>query len=101
MNYETTDSNRQPITLDPDYDIAPLVLAVIAEARRAAERGNTDALDWLACDGVAWCDAIGTDTNVITRWVIRKRRELGKRQPERPRLPRSAIVRDLQSRADP
>lgn len=65
---EPTEAPR--VTLDPDYPINGLVTAVIIQAVRDAAGGDLEARDWLAWDGLAWCEAVGINADEeIKQWI--------------------------------
>lgn len=63
----------RPNLVRPDYDIAPLVAAVILQAAREAHEGSQDARQWLVTDAPLWLDGIGVDMDPaqIMRWIKR------------------------------
>lgn len=74
------------VTLDPDYSIKPLVVAVIQQARREAKH-DPAARDWLLSDGVIWIDAImDIHPDKIRAWVAGNFKPL-KRKKKRARKP--------------
>jgi hypothetical protein len=71
---------KTALMIHPDFDIAPLVYAVIEHAQREAQKGDRSARYWLLHDGLVWLDAV-TDIHPdhVRRWVTGK----GKRKPAR------------------
>ena len=57
--------------LNPDYDIKPLVLAVVTQAARDAARGDTQARAWLRDESYTWLDGAGVKIRpqIIQRWT--------------------------------
>jgi hypothetical protein len=57
--------SQEQTTINRDYSINLLVLAVIGEAKRSAEHGNSEALRWIRTEGALWFEAIGRDRNEL------------------------------------
>lgn len=59
--------------LNPDYDLKPLVLAVVTQAARDANEGNKEARQWMQDESIVWLDAIGAGIHPekIKRWAKR------------------------------
>ncbi|MDP1715985.1 MAG: hypothetical protein Q8L41_14690 [Anaerolineales bacterium] len=57
--------------IDCDYDIKPLVLAVVAHAAREASAGDEQARQWMANEAIVWLEGIGMDIHpeTIQRWT--------------------------------
>ena len=54
-----------------DYDLKPLVLAVVIHAAREANDGNEEARAWMRDESIVWLDAIGAgiQPEKIERWT--------------------------------
>lgn len=59
--------------LNPDYDLRPLVLAVVTQAARDASRGDESARAWIANEAYTWLDGAGVEIKpqLIQRWTIK------------------------------
>ncbi len=57
--------------LNPDYDLKPLVLAVVERAARDAIAGDVQARAWIRNESIAWLDGAGIDIHpqTIRRWA--------------------------------
>ena len=57
--------------INPDYDLKPLVLAVVTQAARDAARGDEQARAWLHNESYAWLDGAGVKirSQLIQRWT--------------------------------
>lgn len=88
----------QPL-IDPDCDLAPLIVAVIQEAKRQARRGDRDAIEWLLEDGQLWIDAImDIHPDHLRRWVAGNCKPLGwKRAPKQKPHRRPQAARNAQN----
>lgn len=59
--------------INPDYDLKPLVLAVVTQAARDAARGDQQAREWIATEAHTWLDGAGVEImpQLIQRWTRR------------------------------
>lgn len=59
------------MSINPDYDIKPLVLAVVTQAARDAARGDESARAWMAKEAYTWLDGAGVKIKpqIIQRWT--------------------------------
>lgn len=57
--------------INPDYDLKPLVLAVVIHAAREANEGNEEARRWVRDESIVWLDAVdaGIKPESVTQWV--------------------------------
>ncbi len=57
--------------INPDYDIKPLVLAVVTQAARDASKGDKQARAWLRDESFKWLDGAGVEIKpqIIQRWT--------------------------------
>ena len=57
--------------INSDYDLKPLVLAVVTQAARDASRGDEQARLWLRDESFAWLDGAGVEIRpqLIQRWT--------------------------------
>lgn len=59
--------------INPDYDLKPLVLAVVTQAARDANDGDEEARRWMRDESIVWLDGVGAGIHPekIQRWVKR------------------------------
>lgn len=61
----------ETMKINPDYDLKPLVLAVVTQAARDASRGDEAARKWIATEAYTWLDGAGVEIEpqIIQRWT--------------------------------
>lgn len=92
----TESSTRERVSLQPAWGFVPaesdwalkqLIRAVLIQAGRDAEKGDTDARAWLTSDVCAfYCDYAGVNFRAVYEWAVTSRTVEPKKRGKREQI---------------